>query len=78
MGDELPSQRYSNAQLLKQAVRDIRPGDILMAHLGIWSRQDPWAPAVLEPLIVGLKARGLCFATLAQHPTYQTMIKASR
>ena len=30
---------------------------ILMAHLGIWSRQDPWAPAVLEPLIVGLKQR---------------------
>lgn len=78
LGDELPSQRYSNAQLLKQALRDIRPGDILMAHLGIWSRQDPWAPAVLEPLIVGLKARGLCFATLAQHPTYQPLIKASR
>ncbi len=78
LGDELPSQRYSNAQLLKQAVRDVRAGDILMAHLGIWSRQDPWAPAVLEPLIVGLKARGLCFATLAQHPTYESLIKASR
>ena len=28
-----------------------RQSDILLAHLGIWSRQDPWAPAVLEPLI---------------------------
>jgi hypothetical protein len=24
---------------------------------------------VLEPLITGLKARGLCFATLRDHPT---------
>jgi peptidoglycan/xylan/chitin deacetylase (PgdA/CDA1 family) len=40
----------------------------MLAHLGIWSRQDPWAPAVLEPLITGLKARGLCFATLREHP----------
>lgn len=78
LGDELPSQRYSNAQLLNQALRDIRPGDILMAHLGIWSRQDPWAPTVLEPLIKGLKARGFCFATLAEHPAYQPTIKASR
>jgi peptidoglycan/xylan/chitin deacetylase (PgdA/CDA1 family) len=38
--------------------------------LGIWSRQDPWAPAVLEPLIVGLKAKGFCFATLREHPMY--------
>jgi peptidoglycan/xylan/chitin deacetylase (PgdA/CDA1 family) len=47
---------------------DVKAGDILLAHLGIWSRQDPWAPAVLEPLITGLKARGLCFATLREHP----------
>jgi peptidoglycan/xylan/chitin deacetylase (PgdA/CDA1 family) len=69
LGDELPSDRYPNDALLERALRDIRPGDILLAHLGIWSRQDPWAPAVLEPLIVGLKARGLCFATLREHPT---------
>lgn len=71
LGDELPSDRYPNAQLLERALRDIRSGDILVAHLGIWSRQDPWAPAVLEPLIRGLKARGLCFATLAEHPVYR-------
>jgi len=35
-----------------------------MAHLGIRSRRDPFAPA-LEPLIVGLKARGFCFVTLS-------------
>lgn len=71
LGDELPSSRYPNDRLLAQALRDIRPGDIMLAHLGIWSRQDPWAPAVLEPLIKGLKARGLCFATLRQHPAYR-------
>jgi len=70
LGDELPSDTYSNAVLLKRALNNIRSGDILMAHLGIWSRQDPWAPAVLEPLIEGLKAKGFCFATLRDHPQY--------
>jgi peptidoglycan/xylan/chitin deacetylase (PgdA/CDA1 family) len=74
LGDELPSDPFPNAQLLQKALRNIRPGDILMAHLGIWSRQDPWAPAVLEPLIVGLKARGLCFATLREHPVYRAWV----
>ena len=75
LGDELPSERLSNAHLLQKALKNIRPGDILMAHLGIWSRQDPWAPAVLEPLIVGLKARGLCFATLREHPQYRDWVR---
>ena len=35
-----------------------------MAHLGIWSRKEPWAPAVLEQLIVNLKNRGFCFGLL--------------
>ncbi|MEK8050830.1 polysaccharide deacetylase family protein [Ideonella sp. DXS22W] len=69
LGDELPSERYPNAQLLQRALAGIRAGDILVAHLGIWSRREPWAPAVLEPLIEGLKARGFCFATLRDHPT---------
>ncbi|MFT4195158.1 polysaccharide deacetylase family protein [Ottowia sp.] len=76
LGDELPSGAYPNDALLRKALRDIRPDDILMAHLGIWSRQDPWAPAVLEPLITGLKARGFCFRTLREHPQYQAWIKA--
>jgi peptidoglycan/xylan/chitin deacetylase (PgdA/CDA1 family) len=29
---------------------------------------------VLEPLIEGLKARGLCFATLRGHPAYADWI----
>jgi peptidoglycan/xylan/chitin deacetylase (PgdA/CDA1 family) len=71
----LPSDRFPNAQLLDKALKHIQAGDILVAHLGIWSRQDPWAPAVLEPLIVGLKARGFCFATLREHPQYKGWIE---
>jgi peptidoglycan/xylan/chitin deacetylase (PgdA/CDA1 family) len=78
LGDELPSEKYSNAALLAQALRDIRSGDILLAHLGIWSRKDAWAPAVLEPLIRGLKQRGFCFATLREHPTFAAAAKAPR
>jgi peptidoglycan/xylan/chitin deacetylase (PgdA/CDA1 family) len=78
LGDELPSDRYPNSALLKRALRDIRSGDVLVAHLGIWSRQDAWAPAVLEPLIVGLKARGLCFATLREHPQFASAAGALR
>ncbi len=77
LGDELSSDKYPNKLLLDRALRDIRPGDILLAHLGIWSRQDPWAPAVLEPLIVGLKAKGYCFATLREHPDYRAWLQAS-
>ena len=54
---EVDLHRDANGQQLQD-------GDITMAHLGIWSRKDPWAPAVLEQLIVNLKARGFCFATL--------------
>jgi peptidoglycan/xylan/chitin deacetylase (PgdA/CDA1 family) len=76
LGDELPSEKYSNEKLLQQALDTIQPGDILLAHLGIWSRKDPWAPADLEPLIVGLKAKGFCFQTLSQHPAYREWIAA--
>ena len=78
LGDELPSDKYPNARLLSQALKNIRSGDILLAHLGIWSRQDPWAPAVLEPLIVGLLDQGFCFRTLAEHPAYQGWIAQHR
>jgi peptidoglycan/xylan/chitin deacetylase (PgdA/CDA1 family) len=50
--------------LLDKASSQLQDGDIAMAHLGIWSRKDPWAPAVLEQLIINLKGRGFCFATL--------------
>ena len=74
LGDELPSEKFSNDSLLKKALRDIKTGDILVAHLGIWSRKDPWAPTVLEPLLVGLKDKGFCFATLREHPAYKGWI----
>lgn len=78
LGDELPSEVASNPQLLQKALRDIRPGDILLAHLGIWSRKDPWATADLEPLITGLQARGFCFATLRDHPSYRDRVSRVR
>jgi peptidoglycan/xylan/chitin deacetylase (PgdA/CDA1 family) len=78
LGDELPSGAYSNDMLLKKALNSIKSGDILLAHLGIWSRQDPWAPAVLEPLIVGLKAKGFCFQTLREHPQYKAFVAAGK
>ncbi len=74
LGDELPSDKHPNAQLLTRALRELRAGDVLMAHLGIWSRQDPWAPAVLEPLITGLKDKGFCFAPLRDHPKWRGWI----
>ena len=64
LGDELSSQTHPNQMLLDKAASNIQDGDITMAHLGIWSRKDPWAPAVLEQLIIKLKNRGFCFATL--------------
>jgi peptidoglycan/xylan/chitin deacetylase (PgdA/CDA1 family) len=64
LGDELSSQTHPNQMLLDKAASNIQDGDIAMAHLGIWSRKDPWAPAVLEQLIIKLKNRGFCFATL--------------
>lgn len=63
LGDELPSDRYPNAALLDRALKRLRDGDVMMMHLGIWSRQEPFAP-MLDPLLAGLKARGFCFATL--------------
>ena len=74
-GDELPSEKVSNAVLLKRALDGLRAGDIFVAHLGIWSRTDPWAPAVLEPLISGLEQKGFCFATLRDHPDYRAPVR---
>lgn len=70
-GDELSSEKFSNASLLQRMLRDLKDGDIVMAHLGIWSRRDPWAPANLEPLIQGLQQKSFCFATLREHPLYR-------
>ena len=77
LGDELSSQTHSNTMLLNKALKSNKSGDVLVAHLGTCSRQDPWAPAVLEPLIVGLKEKGFCFATLRQHPQYSKLLTQS-
>jgi len=63
IGDELPSDKNPNAQLLERALRNLKGGDVAMMHLGIWSRKEPAAP-ILKPLIEGLRARGFCFGTL--------------
>ncbi|WP_420996650.1 polysaccharide deacetylase family protein [Cupriavidus sp. 30B13] len=76
LGDELSSERFPNKVLLARALRDLRDGDIAMAHLGIWSRKDPWAPGVLEPLIGGLERKGFCFATLREHPAYREWFRS--
>ncbi len=65
LGDELPSERYPNRALVDTAVAKLRDGDIMMMHLGIWSRRDPYAP-MLDELLTRLKARGFCFATLRE------------
>lgn len=63
LGDELPSEKHPNRMLVDRAVRDVKDGDILLMHLGIWSRRDPFAP-MLDGLLTRLKARGFCFATV--------------
>ena len=72
LGDELNSDKYPNQVLLEKASVAIQDGDITMAHLGIWSRKDPWAPAVLEQLIINLKQRGFCFGLLPKNSGNQS------
>ncbi len=67
LGDELNSYKHPNSVLLDKASRSIKDGDITIAHLGIGSRKDPWAPAVLEQLIINLKGRGFCFGLLPKN-----------
>jgi peptidoglycan/xylan/chitin deacetylase (PgdA/CDA1 family) len=69
LGDELPSETHPNDRLLARSLAGIRSGDILMAHLGIRSRHDPYAPT-LDALIAGLQARKLCFSTIPRHPSF--------
>ena len=74
----MPSDKFPNEMLLKKALDGLKDGDIFLAHMGIWSRQDPWAPAVLEPLISGLEQKGFCFATLREHPSYRHLFAAGK
>jgi peptidoglycan/xylan/chitin deacetylase (PgdA/CDA1 family) len=63
LGDELSSEKFPNKTLLAKSLRSIRDGDILLLHLGIRSRKDPYWP-MLDPLLTGLKQKGFCFATI--------------
>ncbi len=69
-GDELPSDKFPSDALIATQLKNIRDGDILLWHLGIWSRKDALYPK-LDDLIVGLKAKGYCFARIPEHPTYR-------
>ncbi len=73
LGDELSSETHSNLVLLNRAVTKLRDGDVMMAHLGIWSRKDSFWP-MLDPLISQLKAKGFCFASI-DHNTKNASVK---
>ena len=73
LGDNLPNAKDLKAAQEK-ALHNIRPGDILTAHMGSRSGPTPWAFTVLDPLITGLQERGFCFATLRDHPAYRDWI----
>ena len=74
LGDELPSDRFPNALLAKRAVDHLRDGDILMMHLGIRSRKDPFAPE-LDPILTALQAKGFCFATIPERKAHVRVVR---
>jgi peptidoglycan/xylan/chitin deacetylase (PgdA/CDA1 family) len=63
LGDELPSETYPNQALLEKALKNLRDGNVMMMHLGIWSRKEAYWP-MLDPLLTGLEAKGFCFDTI--------------
>ena len=69
-GDELPSDKFPSAALIKTQLRNIKDGDILLWHLGVRSRKDPLYLRFGE-LIGGLKDKGLCFARITEHPQWK-------
>ena len=69
-GDELPSEKFPSDHLIKAQLRDIKDGDILLWHLGIWSRKDPLYLR-FDELISGLRSKGLCFARITDHPQWK-------
>lgn len=69
-GDELPSEKFPSDALIAKQLREINDGDILLWHLGIWSRKDALYPK-LDTLITGLKAKGFCFARIPDNPRWK-------
>jgi hypothetical protein len=60
---------------LKKSTQDIRSGDVLLADLHTAKGAEPWALNNLEPLIRGLKDRGMCFESLRRHPGLKDWIE---
>ena len=69
-GDELSSEQFPSDKLIAAQLKNIKDGDILLWHLGIWSRNDALYPR-LDELIIGLKAKGFCFAKITDHPNWK-------
>jgi peptidoglycan/xylan/chitin deacetylase (PgdA/CDA1 family) len=65
----------ANGLQLKTTLQDIRSGDVLLADLHTSNATEPWALHNLEPLIDGLKERGLCFESLRKHPGLKEWIE---
>ena len=63
LGDELDSAAHPNAALLRRNLANIQPGEVLVMHWGVRSRREPFG-AIMEDLVTGLLARGLCFEPL--------------
>jgi peptidoglycan/xylan/chitin deacetylase (PgdA/CDA1 family) len=63
LGDELPSDKYPNKELLKRALHNIRAGDVLLLHWGIRDREDKFVN-VLDDLLAGLQDKGFTFEHL--------------
>uniref|UniRef100_UPI0027E1097C polysaccharide deacetylase family protein n=1 Tax=Falsiroseomonas oryziterrae TaxID=2911368 RepID=UPI0027E1097C len=65
LGDELDAAQHPNSALLRRNLANIRPGEVLVMHWGVRSRREPFA-SILDELLAGLIARGLCFETLPE------------
>lgn len=68
LGDELPSDKFPNKELLKRALHNIRSGDVLLLHWGIRDREDKFVN-VLDELLAGLQEKGFHFDHLPTKAT---------
>jgi len=68
LGDELPSDKFPNKELLKRALHNIKSGDVLLLHWGIRDREDKFVN-VLDELLAGLQDKGFHFEHLPTQTT---------
>lgn len=62
-GDELPSDKYPDKELLKRALYNIRAGDVLLLQWGLRDREDKFVN-VLDELLAGPQDKGFRFEYL--------------